>query len=175
MDINERALLYRAQSGDRQAAGRLFENYFREIFTYIFYKVRDSTTAQEISAEVFVRLLQDLPDYRNQQKPFINWLYSLAREQVGDHESISSRAGGEQDDPERLDLPLEVPEAVGCFRRAIQHLEEPQQSIIIHRFVEGRSLKDAAELLGKEYRAARSLQHRALVALEKALYKEDCL
>ena len=175
MDINEKALLYRAQSGDRQAAGRLFENYFREIYTYIFYKVRDSTTAEKISADVFVRLLQELPDYRNQQKPFINWLYSLARKQVDEYESIGSRGGGEQEDAVAIDPPVEVPEAVGCFRRAIQHLEEPQQSMIIHRFVEGRSLKDAADLLGKEYRAARSLQHRALVALEKALYKEDCL
>ena len=182
MDINEKALLYRAQAGDRKAAGTLFELYHKEIYTYIFYRVSDSSIAEDLSAEVFVRMVRRLPSYLDQDKPYISWLYTIAKHLVIDHyrhkqkqDLMPIKDHLLEDDQHKPDLHLQNQEAVDCFRRAIRHLTVQQQNVIIHRFVEGRSIQDIADLIEKSERAVRSLQHRALRSLEKALVKEDCL
>jgi RNA polymerase sigma-70 factor (ECF subfamily) len=178
MDINERALLYRAHAGDREAAGTLYERYYRDIYSYIFYRVNDSETAEELSAEVFMRMVQQLPTYLEQGKPFISWLYNLARTIIKDRawlKQISGRSAvaengsnGKAGDPEDK-------EALSCFQRALQHLSDTQKEFIIHRFVEGRSIEDVADLIQQSENAVKELQYKALVSLEEALEKENCL
>lgn len=182
MDINEKALLYRAQAGDRRAAGTLFELFYQEIYTYIYYRVSDLSIAEDLSAEVFVRMVRRLPSYRDQDKPFISWLYTIAKHLVIDHYRLQGKTVPMPlkdrllgDDQLKPDLHLQNQEAVDCFQRAIRHLTNQQQDVIIHRFVEGRTAQDIADLINKSERAVRSLQHRALRSLERALVKEDCL
>lgn len=175
MYITEKVLLIQAQSGDRQAAGRLYENYYQDIYTYLFYLVDDHQTVEKLCAEVFVRMTEQIPGYANQQKPFIHWLYTIARDLVNNRripetekvEEIPGDASGEQSGNDA--------EAVRCFRKAIRHLKEPQQAVIVHRFVEGRSLADVADLLDENEHKLKNLQVRALQSLEKALQKEKCL
>ena len=179
MDINEKALLYRAHAGDKGAAGALYEQYYRDIYSYIFYRVDDAETAEKLSAEVFVRMIRQLPGYLEQGKPFISWLYSLARKIIKDFHKRQMDSGEEieqtsteHNDNEQYD---QGQEALGCFQRALQHLSGPQKELIIHRFVEGRSLEDIADLIQQSERAVKALQLKALMSLEKALEQEDCL
>lgn len=85
MEINEKALLYRAQAGDRRAAGTLFECYYQDIYTYIFYRVSDRFTAEILTAVVFIRMLHRLPTYIDQGKSILSWLYTIARKLVVDY------------------------------------------------------------------------------------------
>jgi RNA polymerase sigma-70 factor (ECF subfamily) len=179
MDINEKALLYRAHAGDRGAAGALYEQYYRDIYSYIFYRVNDNSTAEELSAEVFVRMIRQMPGYLEQGKPFISWLYSLGRKIIKDynkrqknHEPEKEQAGNGSKSKGNKD---HGQEALGCFQRALQHLSGPQKELIIHRFVEGRSLKDIADLIQQSEHNVKELQLKALTALEQALEEEDCL
>ena len=179
MDINEKALLYRAHAGDRGAAGTLYEHYYRDIYSYIFYRVNNSATAESLSAEVFVRMIRHLPNYLDQGKPFISWLYSLARKIIQDHKKnlidpslkVSHSGNGSNGKIH----PDKGQEALSCFQRALQHLSEAQKEIIIHRFVEGRSVEDIADLIQQSERAVRTIQFRALQSLEEALEKENCI
>jgi RNA polymerase sigma-70 factor (ECF subfamily) len=179
MDIKEKTLLYRAHAGDRGAAGTLYEHYYRDIYSYIFYRVNNSATAEALSAEVFVRMIRHLPNYLDQGKPFISWLYTLARKIIKDHNKNhdvptldkNDRGNGSKGkQPSQKDQ-----EALGCFQRALQHLSETQKEVIIHRFVEGRSVKDIADLIQQSERAVRTIQYRALQSLEDALEKENCI
>jgi RNA polymerase sigma-70 factor (ECF subfamily) len=135
-------------------------------------------TAEELSAEVFVRMIQELPGKLEHGKPFISWLYSLARTIIKDHAwlqdmtrsktpSIGESSGEEGEQGSQ--------EALTCFKRALQHLSDNQKEIIIHRFVEGRSLEDVADLVQQSERAVTELQYQALEALEEALELENCL
>lgn len=179
MDINERALLYRAHAGDRGAAGTLYEHYYRDIYSYIFYRVNDSVTAEALSAEVFVHMIRHLPGYLQQGKPFISWLYSLARSIIQDfnreeaNRALQKISGGNGSNGKSIKTPPQ--DALGCFQRALQYLSEPQKELIIHRFVEGRSVRDIADLTQQSERAVQDLQLQALQSLEAALEKENCL
>ena len=182
MDINEKALLYRSQTGDRTAAGILYARYYREIYSYIFYRVNDSSTAEELSAEVFVYMIKQMPRFSNNGKTFISWLYSIAKNLIRDYylDQDKGRAQLVSDqyvvkDQQKEYDPLDDQNVLSVFRRALLHLPEIYKEVIIHRFVEGRSVQNISELINKRERSVRSLQHRALRSLETALEKENCL
>ena len=61
-----------------------------------------------------------------------------------------------------------------CLTRSLKHLTEEQQRVILHRLIEGRSNAEVAKLLGKTEGAIKSLQHRALASLRRAVTKERC-
>ena len=181
MDINEKALFYRARSGDRQAAGILYERYYREVYQYIYYRVNDTPSAEDLTAEVFVRMIRELAEFYNHRKTFISWLYGIARDLIQEYqrvnrdyklepvlESLSEESKNGNDSPQERS-------ALELFRSAIRHLKESHKELIIYRFVEGRSVKDIAELTQKSERAVRTQQLRALQSLESALEKEQCL
>jgi RNA polymerase sigma-70 factor (ECF subfamily) len=182
MDINEKALLYRARTGDRQAAGILYERYYREVYQYIFYRVSDTASAEDLTAEVFVRMIRQLSEFKNQRMTFISWLYGIARGLILDYHRMNKEFKlepswenlGEGPNKNGNGRPQES-SALDCFRRAIRHLKDTHKEVIIHRFVEGRSIQDIAELTQKSERAVRTLQLRALQSLESALEKEQCL
>ena len=182
MDLNEKALFYRARSGDRQAAGILYERYYREVYQYIYYRVSDTASAEDLTAEVFVRMIRQLSQFNNHRKTFISWLYGIARDLIQEYQRVNSEY--------TLDTVLEIidEESKGngngqpqersareCFQRAIRGLKESHKEVIIHRFVEGRSVKDIAELTRRSERTVRALQLRALQSLEIALEEEQCL
>jgi RNA polymerase sigma-70 factor (ECF subfamily) len=177
MDIKEKALLYRAHAGDRGAAGILYEQYYRDIYSYVFYRVNDQATAEDISAEVFIRMIRQLPNYLNHGKPFISWLYGLARKIIAEHKEDQNQPAVRMVDIGNgsIDVSIDDEEALSCFQRALQHLPERQKELIIHRFVEGRTVKDIADLVNQSERSVRTLQYRALQALQDALKVENCL
>jgi RNA polymerase sigma-70 factor (ECF subfamily) len=180
MDINEKALLYRAHAGDRGAAGTLYEHYYRDIYSYVFYRVDDAPTAEDLSAEVFVRMIRHLPGFLHQGKPFISWLYTLAKKVIDDYrrnpaQLISARQISGNGSNGRAHHQTQDQEALGCFQRALQQLSDKQKEIIIHRFVEGRSVEDIADLINQSERAVKTMQLNALRSLEEALAKEGCL
>ena len=174
MDINEKALLYRAQTGDRAAAETLYERYYLEIFTYLFYRVSDKSTAEEFSAEVFVRMIRRLPKFTNNKITFLAWLYEIARDLVEEKPPVYQP---ELISPDMLasDYDPGMQSANRCFKLAIRHLNNQEKSIIVHRFVEGKSVKDLVKITNKSERAIQTLQHQALKSLQIALERETTL
>ena len=182
MDRKETALIRKAQQGDRQAIGMIYQESYEDIYNYIFYRVSDQQTAEDLSSEVFIRMIRGLPDYRDRGKPVLAWLYTIARHLVIDHyrSKKSQHVLPLKDQLLEDHRPgpgkrIQQEQDGKCFRRALYTLTDDQQDVIIHRFIEQRSTAETAALLQKSTRAVRSLQHRALRSLEKALVKEDCL
>jgi RNA polymerase sigma-70 factor (ECF subfamily) len=182
MNLNEKALLYRAQAGDRQAAGTLFESYYQEIYTYIFYRVSDTFTAEILTAVVFIRMLNRLPTYIDQGKSILSWLYTIARKLVIDY--YRTQDGSDQpslkehllgNNQHRQEEPGQSQDPLDSFQRAMRRLNEQQKHVIILRLVEGRSVQDIAELINKSEGTVRSLQGQALRSLEKAVEREKVL
>jgi len=174
MDINEKALLYRAQTGDRRAAETLYERYYLDIYTYLFYRVSDKSTAEKLSAEVFVRMIRRLPQFTNNKITFLAWLYDIARDLVEEEHPTNQP---ELITPEMMapDFDSENQSAKRSFELAIRHLNDQEKSIVVHRFVEGRSVKDLVKITNKSERAIQSLQHQALKSLQIALERETSL
>ncbi len=174
-------LIQRARQGDRNALVVIYERCQPSVFTYIFYRVCDQEVAEDLTSEVFARMLANLSRYKSSGKPILSWLFTIARNLVIDHYRQAKKTNllpleedlvdGEADHPVQA---TEDHYAQECLTRALRHLTEEQRQVIQLKFIENREINELAAILGKNERAIRSLQHRALAALHRFMKKEQC-
>ncbi len=181
LSSNEASLIQRAQTGDRAALAALHDQYYRAIFTYFSLRVNDPALAEDLTADVFVRMVQKIRTFRYKNKPLLAWLYTIARNLLTDYYRAQQREAGNMPLEESLiagdDNPARQAEqrlAADCLRSALKYLTEEQQQVIVGKFIEERSNLEMARLLEKTEGAVKSLQHRALAALRRAIAKEGC-
>jgi RNA polymerase sigma-70 factor (ECF subfamily) len=174
-------LIQRVKQGDQSALVEIYERYQPSVFTYVFYRVCDQETAEDLTAEVFTRMLANLHRYQSRGKPILAWLYTIARHLVVDHYRRNGSAShlplgedildGDDNHPVKA---VEARLANECLSRALERLTEEQRQVVILKFIENRDISELVTILGKNERAIRSLQHRALTALYRIMKKERC-
>jgi RNA polymerase sigma-70 factor (ECF subfamily) len=134
--------------------------------------------AEDLTAEVFLAMVQRLPDYRQTGAPFEAWLYRIASSQIAD---LYRKAGRRPETEltewlsDRNPLPEEQvqrQQEIEAARAALQALSEEHQTIVFLRFRERKSHEEVAEILGKSVDAVRSAQYRALSRLADLLGSE---
>jgi RNA polymerase sigma-70 factor (ECF subfamily) len=179
-DTSDVDLVKRAQGGQVEAVGELYDRHYTRIFRYLWSRVRDPHLAEDLTGEVFARMVRDLPGYRPRGVPFQAWLYRIAHNLAVDHQRMAGRhpqvsldaAAGMsaegQDPVDRVERQLTVERV----EKALNALAPNLREVVVLRFLVGLSLKEAAAALDKTVAAVKSLQHRGLVALRVALDEE---
>ena len=76
-------LIARARAGEAAAFGALYDRYVEAVYRYVFYRVRETAEAEDVTSEVFMKALRAMPRYETRQ-PFLAWLYRIARNAVID-------------------------------------------------------------------------------------------
>ena len=161
-------LIHRACNGDRDAIAALYRAHVQAIYRYISYRVPDAALADDLTAEVFLRMVESLPQYRVNGAPFEAWLYRVAAARVADYYRRRKSRPQEvlsDNEPDRSDSPegvIQYAEEKDELRAALRQLNDGQQDILILRFVERKSHAEVAEIVGKSVSAVKSAQHRAL-------------
>lgn len=167
------ANIRRAINGDTQAITDLYQAFAPAIYRYIAYRVPTDTDAEDLTAEVFLKMVEGLPNYRLTGVPFEAWLYRIAAARIADFYRKRGTSA-ELDDQLTDHLPppedqIQQREEVDELREMFRQFSEEDQSILILRFVERKSHKEVASLLGKTVSAVKSAQHRALVQLSSLM------
>jgi RNA polymerase sigma-70 factor (ECF subfamily) len=172
-------LVRRASQGDESAIAALYDLYADAIYRYVLYRVPGSADAEDLTAEVFLRMVEGLPRYKQTGAPFEAWLYRIAAARIADFYRQSKRRPQIALDDELGDtgpLPEEqllARQELDHLRSAIQQFNEEEQSILILRFVERKSHQEVGQILGKSTGAIRAAQHRALIRLAGLLGSEE--
>jgi RNA polymerase sigma-70 factor (ECF subfamily) len=168
-------LIERAHQGDENAVASLYRRYAHMIARYVGYRVSDLAAVEDLTAEVFLQMVEALPRYRVTGAPFEAWLYRIASARVADYYRHRERYALEELD-ERLDgdrTPLELDvqqgEELAELRAALGQLSVDHQTILILRFVERKSHREVAQIMDKSVRAVATAQHRALKRLAELL------
>ncbi|MBI5667861.1 MAG: sigma-70 family RNA polymerase sigma factor [Chloroflexi bacterium] len=164
----------KAQSGDEQAIASLYQGYAQKIYRYIAYRVPPED-AEDLTGEVFVKMVEGLPTYRITEVPFEAWLYRIAAARIADYYRRKKRRVEvelDEQTPEAEAQPEEQlleQQEIEALREALQQLTPEQQSILILRFVERKSHEEVAAMLQRSVSAVKTIQHRALTHLAQAL------
>ncbi len=173
----ERALIQAAQQGDSRAFASLYRAYVDKIYRYIYYRVDSTETAEDLTSEVFLRMLEGMSTYQDRAVPLLVWLYRIAHARVIDHYRRSRRTNENIEKIELgvdvdLDGPLVSAYRTGQLQEALLTLTDGQRQVIILRFIEGYNLETTARILGKTVDAVKAMQYRALQALGQALARQ---
>jgi RNA polymerase sigma-70 factor (ECF subfamily) len=175
-----RALVDRAQKGDRDALEELYLIHFDRIYSYLHVSVGNRHDAEDLTTQTFLKMLESIGKFRWQSAPFSAWLFRIAHNLAMDHFRATKRWQPEEEVPEPE--PDEVTsaetgalESIGrkSMLELIEDLSAEQQQVLTLKFVFNFSNAEAATILGKTEGAIKSLQHRALVSLQKQLEKRE--
>lgn len=162
------------------AAGELYDRHNDSIFRYVRSRVYDHQLAEDLTGEIFTRMVASLPEYRLTGVPFRAWLYRIAHNLVVDHHrKKGSRVLIPLEQAETLreegHNPVAIVERQLTFERVqevLADLDTSQQEVVALRFLVGMSLREVALTLKKSVAAVKSLQYRGLVALRAELKEE---
>lgn len=173
--MSDDSLLERARNFDQEALAEIYHRYADKIYQYIFHRVGSRPTAEDLTADVFVRMLEAIERNSFARTSLRAWLYRVAHNIVVDH----YRAQPDQQPlllDERLGVVsgdsrprIEASFAQAGLRTALSRLTEKQQQVIVLRFGEGMTAPEVAEVLGTTEGAVRALQHRAIAQLREIL------
>ncbi|MGY1986780.1 sigma-70 family RNA polymerase sigma factor [Blastococcus sp. SYSU DS0669] len=176
-DVDVWELVRRTQAGDAEAFGRLYDHYVTLVHRYVYHRVGDRATAEDVTSETFVRALRRIDSLSFQGRDVGAWLVTIARNIIRDQVK-SSRfrlevstadmrdADRATDGPEDAVLQhLTNEQLLACVRQ----LGSEQQECIVLRFLHGLSVSETAEIMGKKDGAIKALQHRAVRRLASLL------
>lgn len=167
--------IMQAQSGDSRVISALYERYRVGIFRYLYYRTGDLQVAEDLTSEVFLRMLRSIDKYQPTGVSFDAWLFQIARNVAIDHYRKSRHrqhlplndelvAKGE-----RVERSVEYELISEDLAEALAQLNETQRDVIVMRFVVGMRISQVALMLHKSEDAIKGLQRRGLMALRNIL------
>jgi RNA polymerase sigma-70 factor (ECF subfamily) len=163
------------ESLDPQAVSGVFDCYYPHIFRFARYRLGDEILAEDISNEVFVRLLEAIKARRGPNKNLRGWLFSTASHLVTDHIRCHYRSQSQPLDetiPGSLPTPgdcLEYGEELALLNQGLKTLTVEQQNVLALRFGAGYSIEETSAVMKKKVNAIKQLQLRALSSLKRAM------
>ncbi|MCB9418998.1 MAG: sigma-70 family RNA polymerase sigma factor [Ardenticatenaceae bacterium] len=175
MNQEELILLNRARSLEQEALAEIHERYYTPIYRYISFRVNEPQMAEDLTSEVFLRLLNALRDRNAPQNTLRGWLYGVASNLVKEYYRQKRRAnltildesivGDGQSLTQQLDSKLLGEKMLTI----IKGLTEEQQNVIALRFGFEMPIKEVAELMGKSEGSVKMLQARAIATLSSRI------
>ena len=179
----ERDAVERARTGDQQALADLYDWYMPRVYRYALARLGNVAEAEDLTEEVFLKMLGAIGDFRWKDVPFSSWLFRIAHNHIATHFRRTAQRGGptsalsEDLVDNRFDLTLAIEERITLdeVRRATEQLPDAQREVIALRFAVGLSIADTAKVLGKREGNIKALQHKAVAKLQKILIPDGSM
>jgi len=186
---NERKLVLQAKS-DPEAFGRLYEQNYDSILNYALKRTCNVQVAQDVTAETFLKALKNIDRFKWQNVPFSAWLYRIATNEIaawhrkGSYKPFSldelrnegfEPIAGDDVEQEMIAAQEEIEKSLEflAVRKKIDLLPLKYQEVIALRFFAGKQLAEIGQILDKPEGTIKSLLHRGLEKLKKAMLKRE--
>ena len=176
-DPQQQVVLERAINADPVALGMLYDQYVDRIYSYIYHRVGQAEVAEDLTGQVFMRVLEAVRTGKPWRSSFSGWLYRIAHNQVIDYYRRNKRVtfvdvdeatpiASTDGDPVRL---TETRLASEYLREALTEITEEQAQVITLRFLDDLSIAEVASIMDKTEGAIKALQYRAVLALRRVM------
>lgn len=184
--VDEDAGLVSAAQEDPEAAGRLYDKYYDEVFGYIYHCTFDHAATEDLTSNVFLAALRHLGRYRWQRVPLRAWLYRIATNEVRMHWRRQKRVAAvifrpnssqsEQSTPRQSAAPpaddsLAAAEQYRLLHQALLQLRMKYRTVIILRYFEDKAMAEISEITGRKEGTVKSQLHRGLAQLQDILVR----
>jgi len=178
LDLELPKIIAQAQLGDPGAFGEIYGKYAGLILRYLYVRVRDQEGAQDLTQEVFVRVIKGIGgfEYRG-EKSFLGWLYTIANNvligQARRKRALSTPLDENMElvDPRGQEAVLSIYDRV-ALQQAIGQLTQDQQQVLTLKFFADMTNNEIATMIGRSEGAVKALQHRALQSLQQIMERE---
>lgn len=172
------SLVARAQAGDAEAFGLVYDRYVDQVFRFIYRRVLDRQVAEDLTSETWLRALRNLAAFRRPGGDFSAWITTIARNLTINYQQAHQRR---ERPVAEVPTPVSTSDAAGPEAAAVQQLTREalakgiaqlspvQQQCITLRYLRELSIEETAQALGKTPSAIKAVQQQALKALRGLL------
>lgn len=172
-------LIAKAQKGDKDAFGQIYNLFWQRIFRYCKYNLAGhGHDAQDICQETFFRAYKSLPSF-NQRKggSFQAYLFRIARNLIIDasrkKKDVLLKDYWEIEKDEDLEGNLDRELEAQKIRKALSQLVDLDRHIIILRHFEEMTTAEVAKTVNMREGALRVRLHRIHMKLKELVEKND--
>ncbi len=159
---------------DPQAFRSLYEKYYKPVFVFVYHRIGDKDLSGDLTAQVFLKALQKIGQFKFRGLPFSSWLFRIAMNECNDFFRRTMRERLVVLDPSIAHTFYEemfgmdaIEELQAKLPDILQRLKETELYIIELRFMEGQSFKQIAEILGITESYAKVRTYRTLEKMKK--------
>ena len=169
----------RVRANDPHAFDELYSRYSPRVFGYLFQRLNgNAEEAEDLTADVFTKVYEKIDGFQPQGAPLSAWVFRIAHNRLID--SVRRRPRQTQvtldDAPELTSGPvfsgINQQVALDQIKGGLARLTNEQRQVIVLRFLEGKSLAETAEIVGRNDDAVKKLQARGLASLRRGI---ECL
>lgn len=175
--INEELIIIEAAKQNPERFGPLYNKYYKQIFNYLYQRMDDKDTAFDLTGQVFLKALTNLPNYQFKGVPFASWLYRIAHNELmqmfrlqKDRRAINADIGDLKYICEEHEEPF-FEEYIPAIKKLLSELDEEDMQMVEFRFFEKRPFKEIAEILDITEVNAKVRMYRIIEKLKKSMSK----
>jgi RNA polymerase sigma-70 factor (ECF subfamily) len=172
----ERAIVDAARTGDEAALAELYNLYFPRVYRYILARMGNTYDAEDLTEEVFLRVLDAIERFQWREAPFSAWLFRIAHNAVISQRRKEGARGRSSPLSEALPVKSQGPDemvenrlALNEIMKAAETLPEAQRRVIGLRFAAGLTVAETARAMGKGEGNVKVIQHKAIAKLREML------
>ena len=158
-----------AKAGDEDALRFLYLRYADNVYGYVCSIVRDEHEAEDVTQQIFTKLMRALQRYEPRSVPFSAWILRIAHNAAIDSMRARRAVPCEEVRSPDLEDSSVAHERARDLQEALSHLPDEQREVIVMRFVLGLSPGEIAERIGRSEDAVHGLQHRGRRTLRREL------
>ncbi len=172
--LRDEILLIKIKHGSREAFAEAYDAYADSLYRFVFYRVATPETAEDITADLFLRVFQHLTNNEIKVQNLRAYLYQTARNLIADHYRLKNEdislddlveVGNSQIEEDNIEQIFNLQE----IESALLKIKPEFREVIVLAHIEGFSHKEIGEILDKTPAATRVILHRALAELRKIL------
>lgn len=173
--FHEQVALTGLRKLDSQSVSGIYDQFFSDIYRYVRYRINDDTVAEDLTSDVFVRLLESAQKNQGPQTSLKGWLIATASNTVNDYLRRQYRRPVEElsesmpDEGSSIQVQVDLREQNQLVQNAYAKLTHEQQDVLALRFGQGYSLEETATYMKKNVNAIKALQFRALASLQRQI------
>lgn len=170
----ERLIVDAARAGSDAALSELYTLYFPRVYRYILARTGNSYDAEDLTEEVFMKVLEAIARFEWREAPFSAWLFRIAHNAVISQRRKDGARGRSAPLTDGLALDHQGPDELVESRLALrdimdaaQTLPEAQRQVIALRFGAGLSVAETARAMNKGEGNVKVIQHKAIAKLRE--------
>ncbi|MCM1991842.1 sigma-70 family RNA polymerase sigma factor [Oceanirhabdus seepicola] len=158
----------------------IFEAYYERVYNYIFYRVSCHYTSEDLTSQVFEKIVLKIGTYSQDKSPFEVWLFAIARNTVNDYfrkqkkqklfslDTIKELVSREKT-PEDFVVTAETNDKL---LRALRILNSRDRNIIALKFGSNLKNNEIAKILGITESNVGVIIYRTMKKLKKEIERE---
>lgn len=151
---------------------KIYRDYHGKICGYIRSKINSAQDAEDLAADVFVKVFEKLGSFDESKASLSTWIYTITRNTLTDY-FRTRKVFAEIPETMETDTSVEDDvcnaEMLETLAKALETLDERERDIVILRFYSGKTLKEITAQMGISYAYGKVLQNKAFEKLRKYL------